>query len=222
MKNDRVRAVDRALIILSVFSKKKRQFTLSELSQATALPMSTLVRLVRTLEYHNFLIRKNSREYEIGKRIWQLGILFDGKEDREVLIRSELNFLAMETKETASFYIADGESRVCLYRKNSPRSVRHHLEEGVKFPIHIGATGQILSCYLDEKIEGKDKPQFVISLGKRDPDIAAIAVPVFTRENIFIGALSVSGIITRFNEETNQSMVSRLIEASKRLKENLI
>jgi hypothetical protein len=42
---------------------------------------------------------------------------------------------------------------------------------------------------------------YAISLGERDPDIAAIAIPVLDRKGTLYGALSVSGIITRFTEE---------------------
>jgi len=57
-----------------------------------------------------------------------------------------------------------------------------------------------------------------ISLGERDPHIAAVAVPVFDSEGRFRGALAASGLISRFNEKKRQHALSQLLSAAKRLR----
>ena len=42
--------------------------------------------------------------------------------------------------ETASFYVREGQSRVCLFRQNSPHAARHHLDEGSELPLTAGAS----------------------------------------------------------------------------------
>ena len=62
---------------------------------------------------------------------------------------------------------------------------------------------------------------YAISLGERDPDLAAIAMPVLDRKGTLYGALSVSGIINRFTEERRVAMMAALRESVARLKNRL-
>jgi DNA-binding IclR family transcriptional regulator len=39
---------------------------------------------------------------------------------------------------------------------------------------------------------------WAVSLGGRDPDLAAVAVPVLNASGVLLGALTVSGLISRF------------------------
>jgi DNA-binding IclR family transcriptional regulator len=57
--------------------------------------------------------------------------------------------LVEATQETASFYIRDGDQRICGYRLNSPRSARHHLDEGVRLPLGRGATRRVLLAFTE-------------------------------------------------------------------------
>jgi DNA-binding IclR family transcriptional regulator len=139
--------------------------------------------------------------------------------DLEKLLRPVIQDLSFRTQETAAFYIRDGNDRTCLYCVNSPRSARHHLEEGSRLPLgHIeegvkypligrrGAACSILLSYgpeLDASLDLQEirKQQSAVSDGARDPDLAAVAVPVLNRQDEFLGALSVSGLRTRFTPE---------------------
>jgi DNA-binding IclR family transcriptional regulator len=58
---------------------------------------------------------------------------------------------------------------------------------------------------------------YAISLGERDPDVAAVAVPVFDGAPHFRGALSISGLINRFGEKQRQTALKELSASAKRL-----
>jgi DNA-binding IclR family transcriptional regulator len=128
------------------------------------------------------------------------------------------------TGETASFYVRDGDKRVCLYRVNSERPLRHHLDEGARLPLDRGAAGRLLLAYeggvgARERAGaggGADGEEIraqghAISLGERDPEIAAVAVPVFAAGGDILGALTISGLVTRFDA----AMVTRCLAALK-------
>jgi DNA-binding IclR family transcriptional regulator len=56
-----------------------------------------------------------------------------------------------------------------------------------------------------------------ISLGERDPQVAAVAVAVFDLAEQFRGALALSGLIGRFKEKARQSALVELEAAADRL-----
>ena len=67
--------------------------------------------------------------------------------DLSNVLRPELKALCEETNETASFYIREGDNRICLYRVEPSRSIRHSIVEGASMPLKKGASGKILSAF---------------------------------------------------------------------------
>ena len=120
------------------------------------------------------------------------------------LVRPALRELATATGETASFYIQEGAERICLYLSNAPRALRHHLSEGARLPLNCGAAGRLLLAFSDQtKSTSQDifATGHTVSLGERDEEVAAIAVPVFEPSGTCAGALTISGPIGRFTSD---------------------
>jgi DNA-binding IclR family transcriptional regulator len=197
----RVEAVERALTILSSFQSPGETLTLAELARRTGFYKSTILRLAASLERMAFLNRDASGSFGIGPEISRLASLWVTGPDLEKLVRPRLEKLVKVTQETASFYTREGDARVCRFRQNSPRAARHHLEEGVRLPLESGAAGRILLAFGEQPrridLPVRDKGWY-LSLGERDPDVAAIAVPVIDESGRLWGALAVSGLRTRF------------------------
>ena len=63
------------------------------------------------------------------------------------VIRPVVRTLAAGTQETASFYVRNGRRRICLFRQNSPREVRHHIDEGGRKSLRIGAGGKVIRAF---------------------------------------------------------------------------
>ncbi len=217
-----VEAVERALRLLNAFSEQQPAMTLTELSQATGFHKSTVLRITASLERYDYLNRRENGEFVIGAAARRLGQLHGASFDLEALVRPELIKLAHDTGETASLYVVEGDQRLCLYRENSHRAARHHLEEGVALPLASGASGRLLRAWnqpTDSDSQAILKQGHVVSLGERDPDLAAIAVPMIDHHGILHGALTLSGIITRFTPENIARMLAALQAAAERLKE---
>ncbi|MGY4624902.1 IclR family transcriptional regulator [Bradyrhizobium sp. USDA 4486] len=215
-----VDAVARALAILKAFGPERSAMTLTEIAEATDLYKSTVLRLAATLESDGFLVRGADRLFRPGPELWRLGALYQRGLDLGDLVRPTLHRLVEATGETASFYIADGDERICLYRVNSPRSVRHHLDEGQRLPIDRGAAGRVLTAYRDAASAEARKIRergFYVSLGERDPEVAAAAVPVIDVQGKLRGALSVSAIRTRFDAEARKAAIDVLTYEAKAL-----
>ncbi|MBO4227114.1 IclR family transcriptional regulator [Bradyrhizobium neotropicale] len=224
MSKPGVDAVSRALAILKSFNAERTAMTLTQIAETADLYKSTVLRLASSLEADGFLVRGADRLFRPGPELWRLGALYQRGLDLGEVIRPSLRRLVEATGETASFYVAENDERICLYRVNSPRSVRHHLEEGQRLPIDRGAAGQILTAYRElANAEGnkiRDRG-FYVSIGERDPEVAAAAVPLIDVHGELRGALSVSTIRTRFNADARKAAIDALKSEAKALAELL-
>ena len=224
MSTDRVEAVERALTVLNAFHAAKPAMTLGEIATATGLYKSTILRLAGSLERLGYLVRGDNGVFRLGPALWRLGSIYRAQFDLGDAIRPELRRLVEATGETASFYIRQRQSRVCLFRHNSPHPARHHLDEGAELPLTAGASAHVLVAFADGKGAKADAVKtrgYAISLGERDPQVAAVAVPVFDLAGELRGALAISGLIGRFEQKARASALVQLRASANRLRATL-
>jgi DNA-binding IclR family transcriptional regulator len=249
MSNDKVEAVERALTVLNSFQADKPVMTLAEIAGATGFYKSTILRLTASLERLGYLVRDETGVFRLGPALVRLGSIYRAGFNLGEAIRPELRRLVTATGETASFYVREGQFRVCLFRHNSPHSARHHLDEGAALPMTAGASAHVLQAFPDAspagaktasarpasvrpasvkpasaksaKIKAVQERRHYISLGERDPHVASVAVPVFDLAGHFRGALAVSGLIGRFQDRARQVALAELAESADRLRTRL-
>lgn len=215
-----VEAVERALKILECFDTETQEISLAELSRRTEFYKSTILRLAVSLERFGYLARTESGQFRLGPATWRLGSCYRQGFDLAEILRPELKQLCEETNETASFYVREGSARICLYRAEPSRAIRHSIVEGTSMPLEQGASGKVLLAFGGGTFSEAERIRengFAVSLGERDPEVAAISVPLISSSGRLAGALSVSGLITRFGEARHASLAEALKQCSQRL-----
>lgn len=198
-----VAAVDRGLTILAAFRPGDRAVPLTELAARTGLYKSTIMRLCESLEKFHYVRRLPDGSYQLAAGAAKLGATYLKQFATADYVPQVLERIVSEVNETASYYVRDDDRRVCIHRVHSSRAIRDQISEGDALPLHVGAAGHVLiafSCTLSKKPRGVKEQFFSASFGERDPETAAIAVPVFGLENELHGALSLSG--PRYRIET--------------------
>ncbi|KAA0011334.1 IclR family transcriptional regulator [Billgrantia pellis] len=215
MAEQRVESVERALTLLNVFHPGKEAWSLAELAQETGYYKSTILRLMGSLERFAYVRRDRDGIYRLGPALLRLANLGRASIDLEALIRPVLEQVRDLTRETASFYIRDGDERICLYRENGRHEVRHHLEEGARLALGQGAAGRALAQ------EPPQRGEIFRSFGDREPSLAAVAVPIIDSRGKLYGALAVSGLIDRFREAACQQYGEVLKELAAQLERQL-
>ncbi|MEO0819739.1 MAG: IclR family transcriptional regulator [Pseudomonadota bacterium] len=210
-----VEAVDRALALLDCFDGRERTLSLAELARRSGLYKSTILRLAVSLERGGYMLRDAAGGYRIGPSPSRLAALYRQGFDLGAVLRPALQALARETGETASFYVREGERRVCLYRAEPERAIRHHLTEGTALPLKAGASAEVLRAWspdagVDAGLAAVRASGHAVSRGARDPEVAAVAVPLFDEAGALRGALSLSGLVTRFTPEACAAMLAVL------------
>lgn len=219
-----VEAVDRALKILDCFAPDRQEISLAEMSRQTGFYKSTILRLAVSLERFGYMVRNEDGLFRLGPAAWRLGSCYRQSFDLADILRPELKTLCESTKETASFYIREGSSRVCLYRAEPARAIRHAIEEGASMPLARGASGKVLLAFSGGKFAEADSIRaagFAVSLGERDSEVAAVSAPLFTKSGRLVGALSLSGLITRFGLEQQKALSEALKQSCQRMSPNI-
>lgn len=205
-----VASVDRALRILSTFSMTDPAQRLVDIADRTGLYKSTILRLSQSLIRARLLTRGADGLYRIGPMGLTLSAAYQASHSLGDVLMPIMNAIANGFSESVSFYVRDGDRRICLFRVDGPRLLRHHVSQGESLPLLNGSAGQVLAAY-----DGEKGPRFdlirergwQVSFGERDPEIAGLSVPVFGPDSTVVGAITVSGPITRITP----SFVSRTV-----------
>lgn len=211
----RVEAVERALSLLETFEEGRTRLSLAEMAQRAGLYPSTVLRLAASLARFGYLRRDEEGMFRLGPAPLRLGQLYQSGFNLAEVVRPALARLVERTGETAAFYVRDGESRICLYRQHGPRPIRHHVEEGARLPVAVGASGRVLTAFdggtteLDAAIRAAGA---YLSRGERDPESAAVAAPVRAAGGRLAGALSVTGLLARIDTPESPALLQLVAE----------
>jgi DNA-binding IclR family transcriptional regulator len=219
-KEGGVTSVDRALSVLEAFRPYDPPLTLHELANRTGLYKSTILRLLASLMRHGCVQQLDDGGYQLGSKLLHWGSVYQTSLRLEDHILPLLLRLVSETGEGASFFKREGNSRVCLFHSESPQSIRNHLRSGDLLPLDTGAGGKVLLVF-DPSQKVTPPSPIIATFGEREPDIAAVAAPVFGPGNSLLGALSVSGPVFRFTKDRLPSISKALIEAAAELTRRL-
>lgn len=211
----KVEAVERALSLLEAFADGTPRLSLAEFAERTGFYPSTILRLAASLERFGYIQRGADGLFRLGPSPLRLGVLYRNAFDLADHVRPVLARLVELTRETAVFYVREGERRICLFRHQSPQPIRYHVDEGAALPLDRGAGGHVLTAHT-----GGDSPRdrevrargHAISFGERDRETAAVAAPVFGAGRRFLGALGVTGPLHRFDAATAERHAAIVVE----------
>ncbi|MBY4897030.1 IclR family transcriptional regulator [Cupriavidus sp. AU9028] len=213
---DGVAAVDRALSIALALARAAAPMQLSELSRATGLYKSTLLRLLASLERANLVTRRTDRRYTLGPLAFLFGRAFDASNGLREGLTPILDWLVAHGTESPSFHIQHGpEQRLCLLRLDSAHSTLDRVRVGDILPLHRGAAGKVLLAFREDP-PTVDSTLIFTSFGERDPLCGAVACPVFGPFGMLLGALSLSGPLERFSPAAVERMSTLLLQAGER------
>ncbi|SER88763.1 IclR family transcriptional regulator [Sphingobium sp. YR768] len=196
-----VAALERGLLLLTCFKQGDGVVGLAELAERTGLVKSTILRLAVSLERYNLIVRMPDGQYQLGSEVARLNSVFRESNDLERHIQPILAKLAVETEETATFYVRQGDVRLCLFRVNSPSSLRLDVQPGTQRPLDGSASAQLLQLFEQWPDVKPDLPPLPIyTSGVTTPHVASMSVPVIGHGDRLIGALSLAGPEVRLSE----------------------
>lgn len=219
-----VMSVTKALQVLEVFGGEEQALPLTELSKRTGIHKTTVLRLARTLAEKNYLVQKENGSWRLGRAAGWLGACYQATFDVHDIVEPVLRELTIETGESASFYVREGNQRTCLARVDGPQTIRHHVHVGVGLPLNLGAPGRVILAFSGEQGEPYEsirKKGYHLSLGEREPEVSSVSAPIFGVEWKLLGSICISGPTSRLSKSRLLNLAQTVIQSANQLSYSL-
>ncbi|RAY14971.1 IclR family transcriptional regulator [Actinomadura craniellae] len=140
--------MERAFDLLEHLADAGGELALSELAEASGLPMPTAYRLMRTMVKGGYVRQQPSKRYVLGPRLIRLGdgaTRLLGTWARPMLAR-----LVDDTGETANMAVLEGDEVVYVAQVPSRHSMRMFTEVGLRVRPHSTGVGKALLAQLPD------------------------------------------------------------------------
>jgi IclR family acetate operon transcriptional repressor len=107
--NYHANALARGLALLEMLAAAPEPLTLNDFNESTALPKSTLVRLLAVLSEMEYVVRIDERpSYRLGHKVQRLASSYVSTLDLTVVAEAYLKPVALRTGQTANLGVLDG------------------------------------------------------------------------------------------------------------------
>ncbi|ALR13385.1 IclR family transcriptional regulator [Mycobacteroides saopaulense] len=218
----------------------------TELARRTDIPRATAHRLLESLAGEGLVERDaRSGQWFLGPEIYVLGAASAPRYNITEKASADVAALARETGESAFFSLRRGDHTVVLLGEDGDFPIRSHvLFEGARFPLGVVSSGmavlahlpdEAIHAYLDradlssewgkgfrteavwERIGATRQTGWAVNPGQVVEGSWGMAAAVFDANHSPIGALTLTGIESRFNAERQPVLGQLLLRHAHRL-----
>lgn len=221
----------------------------TEIARRVGMPKSTVHAHLSTLEQRGYAVKDGSK-YRLGLRFLALGTAVRNRWLGYELIKDKTDELAAITGERAQFIVEEHGYGVYVYRAVGDHAVETDSETGKRIPLNTISAGKAILAFTDpdrvDEIIGEvglpartentiiDEDEFRAELAEVREDgyaindqestkgLGAIGVPILNRDDVAIGAISVSVPARRLrNEEYRHEILNQTLGAVNELELNI-
>ena len=234
-----VRAVVRALDILSAFARADHGLTVTDLMAQVDLSRPTLYRLLYTLQECGYVVAEGDpQRFHLGPAVGQLSWAWTSQLDIARIARPALQGLAAHTGETVALFMPGAGTRTCVAEIPSGQPLS--FKRGVGYTEHIarGATGRALLAWMDldeavllqycreagyepatlsEELERVRRRGYATSRDELIQGAVAVAAPFFDSSGRVAGSIGVFGPSVRLPQERIQGFTPQVMAAAQDL-----
>jgi IclR family acetate operon transcriptional repressor len=234
-----VASVARALALLDELCENDEGLGVNELARRIGVNASTASRLLATLESAGMVRRDGQGPYRLGLTLLTLADRVHSQLDLGALARPVLVELMETTGETTSLSVPGERDPITVDSVPSRSSVVSMTRLGRSSISHATSVGKVMLAFgggplprerdlvaltdrtitdrseLEAAIAGVRERGYATVFGEREPDVNAIAAPVWGRERTFAAILGIQGPATRLEDPTR--LLAPLLEAAETL-----
>jgi DNA-binding IclR family transcriptional regulator len=142
----------RALAILDAFDSTFPRLTLSEIAERSGTPLTTAHRLLGELADWGALMRRSDGRYEVGRKLWDLGLLAPVQLELRQVAAPFLQDLHTTIRDTVHLAVRDGLSALYVERISGRESVPVLSQVGSRLPLHATGVGKVLLASAPEEV----------------------------------------------------------------------
>ena len=230
-KEDIVKAVDRALVLLSCYLETENErLGVTELSNKVGLHKNNVFRVLATLEFKGYVEQtKRTEAYTLGPRILELGLIFKYQVGLIKPSKPVMQRIAREYNETVYLGVLRDIYAIYIEEVRSTRSVQVVSRIGSRIPAYATAIGKVqMASLTPEEIDrlltenritpftGKTicEPQalkghlaqvaqqhYAFDVEEFQEDVRCVAAPIRDYTKMVVAGLSISAPKDRMSEE---------------------
>ncbi len=143
----------RALAILDAFDSSAPRLSLSEIADRSGTPLTTTHRLLAELTGWGALGRRPDGRYEIGPKLWDLGLLAPVQLELRQIAAPFLMDVHTAIRDTVHLAVRDGLSALYVERVSGRESVPVVSSVGSRLPLHATGVGKVLLAAAPPEVE---------------------------------------------------------------------
>ena len=229
-----VGSIARAAKVLAVMAEFPAGASLSDLIAGTDFTKSTTHRILASLQDVHFVAQDpGNKKYHFGRDMAELARKANLIDLTSVAQRS-MRRLADLSEDTVFLSIPEGAASICIHREIGAFPIRAlTLEVGSRIPLGVGANSQaLLSAMSDRKRKAANRinknwfSEFGVDLqcveelhrdtiergyalnpGRVIPGMAAVSLPIFTRQGRLVAALAIGAVTDRMSLERIETLL---------------
>lgn len=241
-KSYNVRAVERAMQILSSFDGEHAERGVSEIAQATGLHKATAYRIIMTLLNGGFLERTPDGErFRLGLRVVELGLGALRDLDFRQAAFPYMQQLVERFQEICTLGVFDHGQVLHVEIVHSKHTLTIAARVGRHLPAHCTASGKVLLAFLPpavvepilnaplaaytektitsparlrEELEATRQRGYALDDEEFEVGIRAVSAPIWDIDGNLIAALSMPGPTNRITPERIPEIAQALVEAA--------
>lgn len=137
----------RALDLIGAFDVKHPTLTLTELAARCNMPLATAHRLAGELEAWHALDRDKNNRYQIGTRLWEIGLLAPVPSRLREIALPFMQDLYEKCKENIHFAVSHGRDALYIAKLTGHSAVDIISREGSRLPLHSTGVGKVLLAF---------------------------------------------------------------------------
>lgn len=239
-----VRALERALNILALFSVGTPELSLSDIAEQTGVAKSTTFRLISVLTDYGFLERiPDTERYRIGIRAFEIGSIYIQSTSIESEARPFLAKLAADCQQTANLGVLNDGQVVHIAVVPPDRAIRYYATVGDRVDSHCTGLGKaLISEFTDAQLADLVERHPLVSQTRRtitsleilrahlnevreqgyaldDEEsiigLRCVAAPVRNDKGEIVAAISVSGPSAEFGESALAHHIDAVVLAAR-------
>ncbi|WP_369139381.1 IclR family transcriptional regulator [Modestobacter versicolor] len=134
----------RALGVLDAFDSGHPRLTLSEVAERSGTPLTTAHRLLAELTAWGALSRRSDGRYEIGRKLWDLGLLAPVQLELRQVASAFMLDVHTATRDTVHLAVREGLRALYVERISGRESVPIVSTVGSRLPLHATGVGKVL------------------------------------------------------------------------------
>ena len=238
-----MKAVQRAIDILSCFTVETPERGVSEVGEALGLSKGSVHRLLTALKSRQCVDQDpDSGKYRLGTKLLELAAVLQA--DRLIYLdkaRPTLERLAEEVNETVVVNVLDGDSHLCTAVIDAPRPVRFFSRAGLRRRPYFGAAGQVLLAWQSEEMLKRILPVTLetftgssitnrddylrrlrqvrqrghaVDRGETFPDVTGLGAPIFDHKGATLASVTIVAPTHRLADDRLPPLLDRLHKAT--------